>query len=87
MPSGTVKWFNSEKGYGFIAPDGTRGEDVFVHYSAIQGAGFRTLEPNQRVRFDVKQGAKGLQATNVIVGDRAGLHLRPEGRSTARRSR
>ncbi len=64
MATGTVKWFNSEKGYGFIAPeDGSA--DVFAHYSAIQSQGFRTLEENQRVEFDVTQGPKGPQAENV----------------------
>ena len=63
MATGTVKWFNSEKGYGFIAPeDGSA--DVFAHYSAIQSQGFRTLEENQRVEFDVTQGPKGPQAEN-----------------------
>lgn len=66
MATGTVKWFNSEKGFGFIAPDdGDR--DVFVHYSEIQGTGFRTLEENQRVEFEIGQGAKGPQATSVRV--------------------
>ncbi|AFA72355.1 cold-shock protein [Gordonia polyisoprenivorans VH2] len=64
MAQGTVKWFNGEKGFGFIAPD-EQGEDVFVHFSAITGNGYRTLEEAQRVEFDVEQGAKGLQATNV----------------------
>ena len=64
MAQGTVKWFNSEKGYGFIAQEGD-GPDVFVHYSEIQGKGFRTLEENQRVEFEVGQGTKGPQATNV----------------------
>ena len=63
MAQGTVKWFNSEKGYGFIAVDG--GRDVFVHYSAIQSDGFRTLEENQRVSFEASQGAKGPQADTV----------------------
>ena len=64
MAEGTVKWFNSEKGYGFIQrADG--GPDVFVHYSEIQGSGFRTLEENQRVEFEVGQGQKGPQAQNV----------------------
>ena len=62
---GTVKWFNTEKGYGFIARDG--GEDVFVHYSAILGEGFKNLEEGQRVTFEVTQGQKGPQATNVAV--------------------
>lgn len=64
MAEGTVKWFNSEKGYGFISrADG--GPDVFVHYSEIQGSGFRSLEENQRVEFEVGQGQKGPQAQNV----------------------
>lgn len=64
MAFGTVKWFNSEKGYGFIAPeDGSA--DVFAHYSAIQTQGFRSLEENQRVEFDVTQGPKGPQAENI----------------------
>ena len=64
MTQGTVKWFNSEKGFGFIAPDGGT-EDVFVHYSEIRGSGHRSLEENQRVQFDVGQGAKGPQAMGV----------------------
>jgi cold shock protein len=64
MAQGTVKWFNAEKGYGFIAQDGG-GADVFVHYSAIQSSGFRTLEENQRVEFEVTQGQKGPQAEQV----------------------
>ncbi len=63
MPEGKVKWFNEKKGFGFIEQDG--GSDVFVHYSAIQGAGFRTLQEGQRVVFEVQQGPKGLQAVNV----------------------
>jgi CspA family cold shock protein len=63
--SGTVKWFNGAKGYGFIARE--EGEDVFVHFSAIQGDGFRNLEEGQSVEFNVEQGQKGLQATNVAV--------------------
>jgi cold shock protein len=63
MVTGTVKWFNNEKGYGFISqPDG---EDVFVHHTAIQGHGYRSLEEGQQVEFDVQQGPKGLQAANV----------------------
>ncbi|MFZ2526816.1 MAG: cold-shock protein [Rhodococcus sp. (in: high G+C Gram-positive bacteria)] len=66
MAEGTVKWFNGEKGFGFIAPaDGSA--DVFVHFSEIQGRGFRTLEENQRVSFEVGQGQKGPQATGVNV--------------------
>ncbi|MFT3889098.1 MAG: cold-shock protein [Arachnia sp.] len=64
MAQGTVKWFNGEKGFGFIAPDGGS-EDLFVHYTAIASKGFRTLEEAQRVEFDVEQGARGLQAVNV----------------------
>ena len=64
MAQGTVKWFNSEKGFGFIAQD-NGGADVFVHYSAIAMDGFRTLDENQRVEFDVVQGQKGPQAENI----------------------
>ncbi len=64
MTTGTVKWFNESKGFGFISPsDG--GKDVFVHFSAIQGDGFRTLTEGQSVTFDVEDGPKGPQATNV----------------------
>ena len=63
MAQGTVKWFNGEKGYGFIAQ--TEGPDVFVHYSEIEGSGFKNLEENQKVEFDVTQGPKGPQAENV----------------------
>lgn len=62
---GTVKWFNAEKGYGFIARE--NGPDVFVHYSAIQSDGFRKLEEGQRVEFTVEQGAKGPQAARVVI--------------------
>jgi CspA family cold shock protein len=64
MAQGTVKWFNAEKGYGFIAQEGG-GADVFVHYTAIQSDGYRVLEENQRVEFDITQGPKGQQAENV----------------------
>jgi CspA family cold shock protein len=64
MAQGTVKWFNGEKGFGFITPDGEN-TDVFVHFSAIQSSGYRSLEENQRVEFDVTQGQKGPQAANV----------------------
>jgi cold shock protein len=64
VAQGTVKWFNAEKGYGFIAVDGG-GADVFVHYSAIASGGYRTLDEGQKVEFDVTQGQKGPQAENV----------------------
>lgn len=64
--SGTVKWFNGGKGFGFIAQE-NGGEDVFVHFSAIQGEGFRNLEEGQTVEFTVSQGPKGLQASDVVV--------------------
>ena len=65
MATGTVKWFNESKGYGFIAPD-DGGDDVFVHFRAIQGQGFKTLTEGQKVKFDVEQGPKGAQAANVV---------------------
>ena len=65
MAQGTVKWFNSEKGFGFIAPDDRNSGDVFVHYSAIQSNGFRNLEEQQRVSYEVEQGPKGPSASNV----------------------
>ena len=66
MAQGTVKWFNSEKGFGFIAPD-DNSKDVFVHYSNVVGDGYKSLEENQRVEFDVTQGNKGPQAENVRI--------------------
>jgi CspA family cold shock protein len=63
---GTVKWFNAAKGYGFIQRE--NGEDVFVHFSAIQSQGYRTLDEGSRVEFEVTKGPKGLQATNVTAG-------------------
>ena len=85
MSTGTVKWFNDSKGYGFITPDGG-GKDLFAHFSAIQDSGFKTLKEAQRVTFDVTTGPKGEQATNIRPeqvrnasskkpGDRAFLHL------------
>ncbi len=64
MQEGTVKWFNAEKGFGFIEIEG--GEDVFVHFSAIQGEGFKSLDEGQKVTFETEQGQRGLQATNVV---------------------
>jgi CspA family cold shock protein len=64
MATGTVKWFNSDKGYGFIAPD-DGSADVFAHFSAIQSSGYRNLEEAQKVEFDTAQGPKGPQATNI----------------------
>ena len=64
MTQGTVKWFNSEKGFGFIEVEG--GNDVFAHFSAIQGDGFKTLEEGQKVEFSVEEGPRGPQATNIV---------------------
>ena len=66
MATGTVKWFSSEKGYGFITPE-EGGEDLFVHFSAIAGSGFKTLDEGTKVSFEVTQGQKGPQATDVQV--------------------
>ncbi|WP_124380181.1 transcription antiterminator/RNA stability regulator CspE [Pseudomonas synxantha] len=64
MATGTVKWFNAEKGFGFITPD-DGSADVFAHFSAIQSSGFKTLEENQKVEFEIEQGQKGPQAVNI----------------------
>lgn len=64
MVKGKVKWFNAQKGYGFITPES--GNDVFVHHSAIQGEGYKSLEEGQEVEFEITQGSKGEQATNVV---------------------
>jgi len=64
LPEGTVKWFNDQKGYGFLSQDD--GPDVFVHHSSIQGEGFKTLSENDRVRFDTVEGPKGPKAENVV---------------------
>ena len=63
MPKGTVKWFSNQKGYGFITPE--NGKDVFVHFSAIQGEGYKTLNEGDQVEFEIQQGPKGEQAVNV----------------------
>lgn len=65
MNNGIVKWFNNEKGFGFISVEG--GDDVFAHFTAIQGEGFKSLEEGQRVSFDIVEGAKGLQAANITI--------------------
>ncbi|MFQ5868616.1 MAG: cold-shock protein [Candidatus Zixiibacteriota bacterium] len=65
MPTGTVKWFNQKKGYGFIIQE-EGGEEIFVHFSAISGEGYKTLEAGDRVQFEVSTGDKGPQATNVV---------------------
>lgn len=65
MVQGTVKWFNREKGYGFIAQEG--GKDVFAHYSAIQGEGYKSLDEGQKVSFDLQDGKRGPEAANIVV--------------------
>jgi CspA family cold shock protein len=65
MASGTVKWFNDTKGYGFIAPD-EGGKDIFVHHSNVEGTGFKTLNEGAKVEFEVREGTKGPEATNVV---------------------
>ena len=65
MAKGTIKWFSDQKGYGFITPEGGK-KDVFVHYSALQGEGFKTLAEGEQVSFDITDGPKGEQATNVV---------------------
>ncbi|MEA3301773.1 MAG: cold shock domain-containing protein [Pseudomonadota bacterium] len=65
MPTGTVKWFNNRKGYGFLIPDEQAEEDVFIHYSSIEMEGFKTLREGQKINFDLSDGPKGLHATNI----------------------
>lgn len=81
MPTGTVKWFNNAKGYGFILPDGG-GEDLFAHYSTIAMEGYKTLKAGQQVTYDVIQGAKGLHATNIIATSPARIS-QPQSAETA----
>lgn len=76
MPSGTVKWFNDAKGFGFIEPDGG-GPDAFAHFSAIQMEGFKSLKEGQRVEFELSQGAKGLMAANIQSVGAVDTHVTP----------
>jgi CspA family cold shock protein len=76
LPTGTVKWFSNEKGYGFIAPEGG-GDDIFVHFSAIEGTGYKSLEEGMAVEFEVTTGQKGLQAQGVKVKGRGPSEPRP----------
>ncbi len=78
MPQGTVKWFNEDKGYGFIAPD-DGSEDLFVHHTGIVGSGFKSLEEGESVSYEVTQGMKGMQAINVSKGSTTD---RPDSRDT-----
>lgn len=73
MPTGTVKWFNNAKGYGFILPD-EGGDDLFAHYSAIEMDGYRTLKAGQQVSFDVVKGDKGMHATGIRAAEMASAH-------------
>ncbi|MBF0618969.1 MAG: cold shock domain-containing protein [Candidatus Omnitrophica bacterium] len=66
LTKGKVKWFNNQKGYGFVNPEGAEGRDIFVHYSAIQGDGYKTLKEGQDVEFDLSDGPKGEMALNVV---------------------
>ena len=78
MPQGTVKWFNDEKGYGFITPDDGGEEDLFVHHTGVAGSGFKSLEEGENVSYEVTQGRKGMQAENVAKSSTG----RPDSRGT-----